>query len=162
MMKRLQLWWNGAQPQTRQRIIAAAHRVLLARMQAEALVSRLLLSRRPRVIATACWHFPIYSQTFVYREIAELKKRKLDVRFLYSELTSRSQLADDFPVLWKLKRMLILTNATARLDLEHYRRRMPERVDAAVSLIARASGMTEQEVVENEHFLHAFSFTRMV
>jgi len=161
MMRRMKTWMDQAKPETREYILVTLHRLSLLRMSAEAFFSRVRLSRRPRIIATACWHFPIYSQTFVYREVAELAKSKFEARFLYSELTSRSQLPEDFSMLWKLKRKLILSNVTAALDMEYYRRRMPEKVEEVARLIARASGMTPEQVQETEHFKHAFSFTRM-
>jgi len=152
--------WNAARKSAPAFAVILAHSLLLFRIRIDALFSS--LSRRPRVIATACWHFPIYSQTFVYRELTELTKRQFNVRFLYSELTSRNQLAEDVSILWRLKRRLILSDVTSKRDLEHYKRRMPDRVDAVARMIATAADMTPEEVMWNEHFRHAFSFTRMV
>jgi colanic acid/amylovoran biosynthesis glycosyltransferase len=143
-------------------VVRAAHESILLRMRLEAAWSR--LSARPsriRVIATACWHFPVYSQAFVYREVCELANQNIDLRFVYSELDCRSNLSSELRKLWSLKRRLILSDATSSADLKHYRRRMPERVDALVRLIAEASGLAPEEVIANQHFRHAFSFTRM-
>ena len=143
-------------------VIRAAHASTLLRMRLEAAPSRLSAGPpRIRVIATACWRFPIYSQAFVYREVCELANRNFELRFIYSELDCRSHLSRELWKLWSLKRRLILSDATSAADLEHYRRRMPERVDALVRLIGEASGLTPEEVIANQHFRHAFSFTRM-
>lgn len=140
----------------------AVHKLLLLRMSAEAYLSRHSKGpRKPRILATACWHFPIYSQTFVYREIMSLAGHNFDVRFAYAGLASRHQLPDECAVVWSLKRRLIMADVVATQDLEHYRRRMPGRVMELVKLIAEASGLTEDQVFAHRHFRHAFSFTRM-
>ena len=49
--------------------------VLRQRMSTTQLAfERLAANRRPRVLATICWNFPIYSQTFVYEELTQLLK----------------------------------------------------------------------------------------
>ncbi len=144
-------------------ILPVAHWSNLMRMRVEAAWSALRPGPKPiRVLATACWHFPIYSQTFVYREVCELANQGFETRFVYSALDSRAHLPRGLGKLWSLKRRLILSDPTAELDMAHYRRRMPERVDALVRLISDAAGMTPEEVRAHEHFRHAFSFTRMV
>jgi glycosyltransferase involved in cell wall biosynthesis len=80
---------------------------------------------------------------------------------VYSEIASRRELAGECSALWRLKRRLILSDATSARDLEHYRRRMPERVNALVQLISDASGLTAEEVLAHPHVRHAFSFARM-
>ncbi len=138
------------------------HRLLLARMRAEEYLSRFSKGpRRPRVLAMACWHFPIYSQTFVYREILSLASHGFDVRFAYSGLASRRQLPSESAPLWRLKRRLVVSGIAAALDLEHYKRRMPDQVEQLAMLVGEASGLTVAEVLAHRHFRHAFSFTRM-
>lgn len=140
----------------------AVHRLLLARMSAEAYLSRLNKGpRKPRILATACWHFPIYSQTFVYREVMSLATHEFEVRFAYTGLASRRQLSDECAVVWRLKRRLVLADAAATNDLEHYQRRMPKRVKELTRMIGQVSGLTPDEVLAHRHVRHAFSFTRM-
>src|SRR5215831_20081853 len=57
-----------------------------------------LLSRGTlaRVMGTACWHFPIYSQTFVYQELTQLLQRGFAVRFLYAQRNPRAYLPSQF------------------------------------------------------------------
>ena len=138
-----------------------AHRIILARMSLEALLSRFGKARKQRVLATACWHFPIYSQTFVYRETSALAKDGFELRFAYSGLATRGHLPDECAALWKMKRRLILSDATATADLEHYKRRNPERVHRLATLIGEASGLNRNAVFAHPHFREAFSFTRM-
>jgi colanic acid/amylovoran biosynthesis glycosyltransferase len=116
---------------------------------------------KPRVLAVACWHFPVYSQTFVYREMLALASNDFEVRFAYTGLSSRRQLADECAALWGMKRRMIRADAVAARDLEYYETCMPERVAALVSMISEASGLSELEVYHHRHFRHAFSFTRM-
>jgi glycosyltransferase involved in cell wall biosynthesis len=153
---------RGAKNTLKKLAIRAAHASTLLRMRLEAVQSRLRAGPpRIRVIATACWRFPIYSQAFVYREVCELANRNFELRFIYSELDCRSHLPRELWKLWSLKRRLILSDETSAADLEHYRRRMPERVDALVRLIGEASGLAPEDIIANRHFRHAFSFTRM-
>jgi len=138
------------------------HRLNLLGLRLEAWVGRRFPGKRKlRVLASACWHFPIYSQTFVYRELSELAQGDFDLRFAYSGLCSRNQLADEFSCLWRRKRRLILSEFTCARDLEYYRRRMPQRVEDLTRLIADAAGLPPDEILANEHFRQAFSFARM-
>lgn len=115
---------------------------------------------KPRILATACWHFPIYSQTFVYREVLALVHKGFEVRFLYAGKNPRTQLPDDLLPLWDLKRRILYADATSADDFKHYKARMPDRVAQVVRTICETSGMSEDELVDHPHFRHAFSFTR--
>ena len=117
--------------------------------------------KKKRVWATACWHFPVYSQTFVYRELGALIAAGFEVRFAYAGLKSRSDLDQDFEPLWRRRRRIPLFDSTAARDLAHYRRLMPQRIHTLVKNIATASGLSEQEVYAHRHFRFAFTFTRM-
>ena len=119
-------------------------------------------ARMPRVVATACWHFPIYSQTFVYQELTQLAQAGFDLRFLYSRLNPRDHLAAQFSRLWGLKRKLILQPAVCLREYRHYSARMPRKVEALVDRLSRASGLSHQELRNHHHFLQSFAFTRMV
>lgn len=140
-----------------------AHRFQLLRMRCERIGAKLLPGRsRPRVAATACWHFPIYSQTFVYQEQVQLLGHGFDTRFLYSQLNPRHQLPAQFGRLWRSKRKLILHPAVCRRDYDYYARCMPGKVAALVEKLCRASGLAEQDLRNHHHFQQAFAFTRMV
>jgi glycosyltransferase involved in cell wall biosynthesis len=117
--------------------------------------------KKKRVWATACWHFPIYSQTFVYRELGALMNAGFEVCFAYSGLAPRSELPDDSASLWQIRRRVPIFDATASSDLSHYRRLMPQRIQELVVKIADASGLSAEEVYAHRHFRNAFTFTRM-
>jgi len=140
-----------------------AQRFQILRMKCERIGSKLLPGKsRPRVAATACWGFPIYSQTFVYQEQVQLLGHGFTTRFLYSQLNPRQQLPSQFRRLWRSKRKLILHPAVCRSDYDYYARSMPGKIETLVAKLCRASGLSEQELREHYHFQQAFAFTRMV
>lgn len=122
----------------------------------------LTLGRGVSVVSTACWEFPIYSQTFVYQELNELARRGFDLRFLYSKLNPRSYLPPQFSPVWRAKRKLVLHHSVCERDYLHYCERMPEKVDSLVRKICSVSGMTPEELRGHYHFKQAFAFTRTV
>lgn len=115
-----------------------------------------------RIAVTACWQFPIYSQTFVQQEVAALAKAGFKVRFFYGRLGPRSELAHPSAILWQLKRRVFLHRITGTSDLMYYQRKMPEKVEALTRRLAQAAGMTVDELQNHPHYLQAFAFTRMV
>ena len=144
-------------------VLRAAHELLLVRLRVEAwLAAPGKPSRPPRIAATACWTFPIYSQTFVHQEVLALAQAGFTLRFLYAQPGPRAELAHSCAALWPLKRRVLLHAATGALDLARFRRRMPGKVEALIRLVATASGVRPEELERHEHFLHAFSFARAV
>jgi glycosyltransferase involved in cell wall biosynthesis len=137
-----------------------AHRMMHAALLAATRRDARSRSAKPRVLATATWHFPNYSQTFVYREALALAQSGFELSFVYAGLRPRTQLPDDLNALWNLKRRILYADSTALHDLEHYTARMPEKVKQITQAICAASGMSEAELSANRHFRHAFSFAR--
>lgn len=117
--------------------------------------------RKPRVIATACWTFPIYSQTFVYEELEQLSRHGFDVRFLYVEPTSREELGGRFSRLWRRRRRTYMDPRLADEDMAWFRKRMPDRVAALTDILSRESGLTKAELEANDHYRMGFSFARV-
>lgn len=155
--------WKKLRGWVEPRLALTAHHWQLLRLRAERLAASLAGRRaRPRVLATACWDFPIYSQTFVYQELTQLIRRGFTVRFLYSNLTSRAQLPSQFSPLWRARRRAILHSGVGAHELASYTRRMPEKLAALVGVLSRASGLSPEEVRGHHHFLHACAFTRTV
>jgi glycosyltransferase involved in cell wall biosynthesis len=145
--------------------IGITHRLLTAfaqRMSVARLAAERLLSRRPRVISTACDVFPIYSQTFVYQELTALERQGFDLRFVYSKLDKRDYLQSPFARLWDIKRRLFLNSRLHQRDFTHYRRRMPDRVDRLLELLSESSGLSREALMAHGNVQQAFSFTRMV
>jgi colanic acid/amylovoran biosynthesis glycosyltransferase len=139
------------------------HRFERLRLQLDRLNSRIwTLGGRVRVAATACWEFPIYSQTFVYQELTELARHGFDVRFLYSKLKPRDHLPPQFSAVWRAKRKLVLHPAVAEADYAYYLNRMPQKVESLVARICSCSGLSPGELRDHYHFKQAFSFTRAV
>jgi glycosyltransferase involved in cell wall biosynthesis len=139
------------------------HRLQQTRLRLERLGSRALPARsRIRVAATACWEFPVYSQTFVYQELSELATRGFDLRFLYSKLNPRSHMPAQFSPVWRSKRKLVLHPAVCESDYAYYRERMPEKVNALIAKLCSASMLSPEELQSHYHFKQAFSFTRTV
>jgi glycosyltransferase involved in cell wall biosynthesis len=136
------------------------HRLMHAALLASTRHDARSRSGRPRVLATATWHFPNYSQTFVYREALALAQAGFDLTFVYAGLRPHTQLPDDLSALWNLKRRILYADSTALRDLEHYTARMPGRVQQIMQAICAASGMSEAELSANRHFRHAFTFAR--
>jgi colanic acid/amylovoran biosynthesis glycosyltransferase len=120
------------------------------------------LGGRVHVVSTACWEFPIYSQTFVYQELAELARHGFNLKFLYSKLNPRSHLPPQFSPVWRSRRKLVLHDAVCERDYQHYRERMPRKVEDLVEKVCCASGISPGELRNHHHFKQAFAFTRTV
>jgi glycosyltransferase involved in cell wall biosynthesis len=116
--------------------------------------------QKPKVLAVAGWHFPVYSNTFVYREVAALAQNGFDVRFSYAGLLPRNQLPDDLGFLWRMKNKIFYADVIGARDFRHYKRSNPAKVNQILKAICETSGMSEQEVLAHRHFKQAFTFTR--
>ena len=136
-------------------------RLQLLRLRLERALARLSGQRKPRVLATACWHFPIYSQTFVYQELTQLIRSGATVRFLYSELKRDDAMPPQFEPLWRARRRLPLDPSVCDASYRHFAARVPERIEALVQLLSAASGLAPDAVREHYHFRQAFAFARM-
>jgi glycosyltransferase involved in cell wall biosynthesis len=136
------------------------HRILLLRANLEAWSSRIFRARKPRILARSDWQFPVYSLTFVYREIHSLLNDGFNVRLTYAVHAPRSLLPDDLGSLWNRTRWIRYSEVTSTADLEHYRRIMPDKVAQIVTIISEASGLDAEEIMAHPHFKYAFSFTR--
>jgi glycosyltransferase involved in cell wall biosynthesis len=113
-------------------------------------------------MATACWSFPIYSQTFVYQELSQLIRYGVDLRFIYSKLDRGQPIPSQFSRLFRVRRRLILHQSVCERSYAYFVKRSPQKIDELVTMLCRASGMTAQEVRSHHHFLQAFAFARMV
>jgi len=118
--------------------------------------------RRYRVMATACWSFPIYSQTFVYQELTQLIRQEFDVRFLYFHQDSRSQLPGRFRPLWNARRRVILHPTVCKQALNYFKSRYPEKIREIVDILCKSSGLLREQLLDHPHLWQAFSFARMV
>ncbi|GHC06503.1 glycosyltransferase family 4 protein [Thermomonas carbonis] len=144
-------------------LLGAAHEFIILRLRLRAWLDTIgRPQRRPRVMTTACWTFPVYSQTFVHQEVQALARAGFMVLFLYARLAPRTDLAPSCESLWSLKQRIILHRRTGARDLARFRRRQPAQVEALVQALVQATGLTREVLEQNEHFLQAFSFARAV
>ena len=110
---------------------------------------------RPRILATICWNFPIYSQTFVYEELTQLLDLGLDLRIVYSLLDPRDQLPTRTRLCGISSVVCIsIANCTKRTSAR-YRRRAPAKVEALIEKLSQASGLSPQAVATHDNFLRA-------
>jgi glycosyltransferase involved in cell wall biosynthesis len=112
-------------------------------------------------MATICWNFPIYSQTFVYQELSYLQRGRFELRHAFSRLESRDGLPRGFRSLWTRKRRTWQDPALHRADYESYRSRMPNRVERLVELLSNSSSLSQDDVQNHADFLRGFTFTRL-
>jgi len=115
-----------------------------------------------RVMAIACWDFPIYSHTFVYQELTQLIKADFELRFIYSKCNSREHFPVGLNLLWRARRKLIEHPKIAQRTFLHFKKTMPEKVNALIDFLMSASDMSFDELCNHHSFLNAFSFVRMV
>jgi glycosyltransferase involved in cell wall biosynthesis len=168
LVERIQAGQGNGKPapflgRSEEEIALRFHRLQRMRLRLEHRLSQVFpLGRRVRIVSTACWEFPIYSQTFVYQELSEMARRGFDLRFLYSKLNPRSYLPPQFFRVWSGKRKLTLHHAVCERDYAYYRERMPDKVESLVAMVSAASGISPEELRNHYHFKQAFAFTRTV
>lgn len=120
-----------------------------------------LRTREPRVLATVCTTFPIYSQTFVHQELASMVEGGHAVRIAYSAEASQADLGGRFEALWHARRRLQPHEPMHRRHLASFRRRMPDRVNALIEAIAQESGIEPADVASHANVLEGFTHARM-
>jgi glycosyltransferase involved in cell wall biosynthesis len=142
----------------------AAARALAASQRGRLTVERVLsdLAGTRRVAATACWQFPIYSQTFVYQELTQLARRGFRVRFFYGGLDRGVTLADQFGPVWRGRRRAVLHPAVGAAALRHFSRHHPERLARLLERLEAASGLSRADLLADRHVAQAFAFARLV
>lgn len=117
---------------------------------------------KPGAIVTACWSFPIHSQTFVYQEMTALAWTGMDTRVFCCDTNPQSELPAAFAGLWP-KRLVMQTDwAAGQRDLAHFRTTRPARVDALLARLAQATGRTPDALLQESIVLTGFTFARHV
>lgn len=115
----------------------------------------------PRLLAIGSWTFPVYSQSFVYQELAALVAAGFDVRLACSERGEPAALPPQCAPLAGRALHLPGERAITRRDLAHFRRARPAGVARVLALLAAASGRTERELLADGHVLRGFSLARI-
>src|SRR4051812_12010902 len=109
---------------TRIQLATVLFQLQLLRLRFERALDALRPWRRaPRVIATACWKFPIYSQTFVYQELTQLARNGCSLRFLYGSLNRADSLPRQFRSVWRARRRLVLEPAVCEDSYAYFQKR---------------------------------------
>ena len=139
-------------------ICASRNAALLLRLSMEKFLSR--CCNRKRIMAIACWSFPIYSQNFVYQELVQLINKGYALRLLYFHEDDQCVLPDQFTAIWQGRRRLLST--TGWHDYQYLRNRYPQKMAALIVLLAAETGKTAEELLGFANLLHAFTFTRAV
>ena len=157
--------WRGRWPRCEHAALQFLHAAVLLRLRLEAwqAIALARLTGRPappRVIATACWHFPIYSQTFVQQEAAALAGAGFELRFFHAQTGPRSELAHPCALLWRRRRRLILHRLCGAADLHYFRSRDPAGVERLLQTLGAATGLADAALLQHDHVLQAFSFAR--
>jgi glycosyltransferase involved in cell wall biosynthesis len=134
----------------------------VTRLEFESDLAAVFSPNKNRILATACWSFPIYSQTFVYQELKQLIKTGFDLRFIYSHLESKKNFSVQFNPIWNVRRRMFLHPKVCSRDLAYYSERMPEKIESLVRKICEASGVTPADLKNHHHFYEAFAFVRLV
>jgi len=124
-------------------------------------VSILSSVTQPRALLTACWNFPIYSNTFVYQEITQLIRKGFKVRFFYHQLNSRDQLPEQFQSLWRAKHKVMFNTSVCNRNFDYFKKKWPDKVDSLIERLCQASGMSHADLKNHHHFLQSFTFTRL-
>jgi len=137
------------------------HDFQLLRLKLDRIMTKRFRPDQFRILSTACWSFPVYSQTFVYQELTQLIRHGFQLRFVYSRLDSRKHLPSQFSTLWRTRRRLSLHPELCRRDYEYFTKRMPGKVKEIIELVSKHSGIKAEELVTHHHFLEAFAFSRM-
>lgn len=114
----------------------------------------------PRVMATICWTFPVYSHNFVYQELLQVHRAGFPLRILYLGDGKPEHLGDSYQALRGLAVRTTGSHFVAKRALRFFRRRAPDRVDEVLRLLASHTGMTPAALLQTEHVLLAFTFAR--
>lgn len=123
-------------------------------------LARTLGLAKPGAVVAACWSFPIHSQTFVYQEMSALSWAGLDYRVFCCDTNPRTELPSAFAGLWD-KRLVMQTDwERGQQDLAHFRRTRPERVVSLLATLSRATGRSEESLLNESIVLTGFTFAR--
>jgi hypothetical protein len=137
-------------------IARLAFRAQLLRLRLDSWVGTILsFGRQRRIASTACWSFPIYSQTFVYQELTQLINRGYSIRFLYGQ-QSTDALASQFNGLWRARRRLIMHDAACEESYRYFVDRAPDAVERLLAELSLESGIPRADILNHYHVRQAF------
>lgn len=112
-------------------------------------------------VVTACWHWPIYSHTFVYQEMLGLTHMGLDVRLFHWAANDTDQLHAAFRHLDEHRTQLQPIWENHVRDKEHFEKTRPGRLRAFLERVAAATGRKLEELEKEPLVLQGCTFARM-
>jgi glycosyltransferase involved in cell wall biosynthesis len=112
-------------------------------------------------IVASCWHWPIYSHTFVYQEMIGLTHMGLDVRMFHWAENDTAQLQPAFAYLASHRTQIKCVWENHFADKRHYDVAKPGRLRALLDRIAPLVGRTADDLEQDAHVLQACTFARM-
>ncbi|MBP9143736.1 MAG: glycosyltransferase family 4 protein [Thermoanaerobaculia bacterium] len=136
------------------------HEALLAELSAAGLPGD-SVGAPPRLLAIGSWEFPVYSQSFVYQELAALVAAGFDVRIACTARGEPEALPPQCATLAGRTLRLPSERQITRRDLAYFRRTRPAAVTRLLALLAQATGRSAAELAADDHLLRAFSFARI-
>jgi glycosyltransferase involved in cell wall biosynthesis len=121
-----------------------------------------MLGGRDRAVVASCWNFPIYSHTFVYQEMLEMRRMGFRVKLFCWATSPRGELHPAFRTLWDNRVLLQADWWIQQRDLAYWRRKRPERVEELLSKISAATGRTRDDLLQDWLVMAGFTFARIL
>lgn len=112
-------------------------------------------------VVASCWHWPIYSHTFVYQEMIGLTHMGLDVRMFHWADNDASELQPAFSYLASHRTQIKPVWENHFRDKEHFEKTKPGRLRALLERISAVTGQTVEELEANHFVIQACTFARM-
>lgn len=112
-------------------------------------------------VVASCWHWPIYSHTFVYQEMIGLTHMGLDVRMFHWEENDASQLQPAFSYLADHRTLIKPIWENHVKDKAHFDKTKPGRLRALLERIAAITGKSVDDLEKEHYVLQACTFARM-
>ena len=116
-----------------------------------------------RIAAASTGQFPVLSHTFVYQELLSYHEAMgAEVKLFHQSNADRSELHAAFEYLDQNRTHVHSTWEQHTADFEHYRARVPERVESLMDALVEHGKLSREELEQNYEFRAAFTFTRRV
>jgi colanic acid/amylovoran biosynthesis glycosyltransferase len=112
-------------------------------------------------VVASCWHWPIYSHTFVYQEMIGLTHMGLDVRMFHWADNDASELQPAFSYLANHRTQIKPVWENHFKDKEHFDKTKPGRLRELLQRISAVTGQSVEELEAHHHVIQACTFARM-
>lgn len=112
-------------------------------------------------VVASCWHWPIYSHTFVYQEMIGLTHMGLDVKMFHWADNDASELQPAFAYLADHRTVIKPVWENHVRDKAHFDKTKPGRLRALLERIAAVTGRSADDLEKEPYVLQACTFARM-